>query len=317
MRLVTQAADAIERTVETLDHGGQIAAGVVLAAAGAGISWLAMRALGRGLERPAACPPPPFAAIPARFHPVARAIAWLMLRLGHGPPRSFRPTLLPLSVLVLFAGLMLGQQLAGAPTLDEGATDPSASLRVFAVACSVGAAGLLLFLWAWTSQLGDGIRDVGLELRGAALALLLALGLYLAWAPVQLGAIALESGVFGAFGGEPPRQQSVAAFAVDPSLHRNVALLAGIVLGAPLYEELLFRGILQRFLRRLLPEAAAVVVTAALFTLPHDGGHLPVFALGLALSWLMARTGNLLAPLLFHVLHNGLVLFLIATTART
>jgi membrane protease YdiL (CAAX protease family) len=47
----------------------------------------------------------------------------------------------------------------------------------------------------------------------------------------------------------------------------------------------------------------------------HGGGLAAVFVLGCALAWLMTATRSIAAPICFHVVHNGLALFLIATTA--
>jgi membrane protease YdiL (CAAX protease family) len=52
----------------------------------------------------------------------------------------------------------------------------------------------------------------------------------------------------------------------------------------------------------------AIAVNGALFAALHDAGHVAVFTLGCGLAWLRLRSGGLLAPIVFHIVHNGLTL---------
>lgn len=90
-----------------------------------------------------------------------------------------------------------------------------------------------------------------------------------------------------------------------------VVLLVGIVVVAPLVEELLFRGALLRALQRRCSVPVAVVVSAALFAGVHvvgDPGSYYVvpglLLLGLVTGWQAARSGDLARPLLLHVGFN-------------
>ena len=79
-----------------------------------------------------------------------------------------------------------------------------------------------------------------------------------------------------------------------------------VCLLAPVCEELLFRGALFGWLRRLLPSPAAIVLTAALFA----GAHLlptlfPVlFVFGLGATWVRERTGSTLNSFAMHATQN-------------
>jgi CAAX protease family protein len=91
-------------------------------------------------------------------------------------------------------------------------------------------------------------------------------------------------------------------------------LLAAAVLGvgAPLSEELLFRGFLLGALAKgPLGFWGAAVVTTLLWTCLHAGyslvGLAEVFAIGLLLSWLLWRTGSLWVTIFCHGLYNSLV----------
>jgi len=109
------------------------------------------------------------------------------------------------------------------------------------------------------------------------------------------------------------------------------ALFVGVIVAvgfAPIYEELLFRGMLQRALANRLGRIPTMLSTAAIFGLVHlvtvDTGldqwaiHaalvvISVGWLGLVLSWLADRDGRLGRAMVFHSTHNLLVI--VATLA--
>lgn len=306
--------DAITRWLDPLGNAARTGAGLLLIAAGLALSFLVVRWLGRRVPRPdpPATAAPLLDALPREWPTFARWIAWITLRLGHGEPKSFRPLLLPASALALVAATALGSLAASRNHAPAAVVD----LHAASLASIVIAAVLLAFFSVWTRSFGGSLADLGITRRHVGRSLALALVLYVAYAPVQLGALALERGLYGFAGREPPGQAMTQAFAADPKLHGDPIVLAAIVLCVPLYEELLFRGVLLRFFGRLLPAATALAALTACFAALHDAGWLTVFALGLALGWLMQRTGNLFASLAFHALHNGLALWLLATTAR-
>jgi CAAX protease family protein len=91
-----------------------------------------------------------------------------------------------------------------------------------------------------------------------------------------------------------------------------LALLVTAV-AAPICEEIFFRGMLFRLLRRRMPLSAAVVLSAIAFGLAHASpaiswALLPVFVyMGIVLAALYARTGLLSNTILLHGLNNALV----------
>jgi uncharacterized protein len=94
-----------------------------------------------------------------------------------------------------------------------------------------------------------------------------------------------------------------------------LALLA-IAVGAPVSEELLFRGFLFSGLAKSrLGVLGASLITTALWTLVHGYslfGLIEVMAIGLYFCWLLVRTGSLWVTLFCHAVYNavvGLVLY--------
>jgi hypothetical protein len=92
------------------------------------------------------------------------------------------------------------------------------------------------------------------------------------------------------------------------------ALTAAVVgIGAPLSEELLFRGFLLSALARTgLGFWGAALISTALWTGLHIGyslvGIIEVFILGMFFSWLLWRTGSLRVPIFCHAAYNSLIM---------
>lgn len=80
-----------------------------------------------------------------------------------------------------------------------------------------------------------------------------------------------------------------------------ISLLAGVG------EEGLFRGLLQGGLARVVPEGAALLLSAAVFGLLHmvtPAYAVLAGALGLYLGWLYASTDNIVVPMTVHALYD-------------
>jgi len=84
-----------------------------------------------------------------------------------------------------------------------------------------------------------------------------------------------------------------------------------VIVIAPLFEELLFRGLFQGWLRRLLPttnSTGAIAGSALIFALTHLGhgpAPIPLFLFGLGLGYLYERTGRLWPCIFAHALFNA------------
>ncbi|MCP9929846.1 CPBP family intramembrane metalloprotease [Cyanobium sp. AMD-g] len=106
-------------------------------------------------------------------------------------------------------------------------------------------------------------------------------------------------------GGSNPLLELVLTSA-DPLALACFAFTALVV--APLFEEVLFRGVLLPVAGLRLGGAGAVILSAAVFAIAHlslaELG--PLFVLGLGLGWLRWRSGRLGSAVLMHALWNGL-----------
>lgn len=91
---------------------------------------------------------------------------------------------------------------------------------------------------------------------------------------------------------------------------RLVFLSFGAI-GAPLSEEIFFRGYLFDLFRRAGATSVGLLLTSLLFAAAHitDPYNVPVIGLyGIVLAWLYHRTGSLLAPVIAHAVNNGVVI---------
>ncbi|MBD2039910.1 type II CAAX endopeptidase family protein [Microcoleus sp. FACHB-672] len=89
----------------------------------------------------------------------------------------------------------------------------------------------------------------------------------------------------------------------------NVALAIFFLtasIGAPVFEELMFRGFLLPSLTRYVPVWGAIAASSLLFAIAHLNVSevLPLATLGAVLGFIYTRSRNLLAPMLLHSLWN-------------
>lgn len=89
-------------------------------------------------------------------------------------------------------------------------------------------------------------------------------------------------------------------------------LLAELILLSPVLEEIFFRGILFRWLRKRIPWSLAMVFSAVIFGLYH--WNIPqgiyAFVMGLFLAWSLEQYQTMKAPIVIHMAANLMALML-------
>lgn len=277
----------------------------------------------------------------------ALAIRWILSRLQ--PPRPLEPPRWKALEIVLALGCWFVTQifaqavaLAGCALAEVAlqrlflgdlgwGTDPVASLaaglatealrtqaQTNVLSISMLAANLATFggvLCTGHLILGQGPAAVGLAPLGANLArgawqavLVLPLFLIGFWF-VATGWVLALIGV----GFDPPAQEAVrmvrdTLIAGRWDTFLVFCLLA--VVAAPLVEELLFRGLLLRWIQGRWGTTVAVLVSSVLFGLWHGNlaASLPLAVVGVVLALLYVRTGNLWAAIWLHAGFNAIML---------
>lgn len=157
----------------------------------------------------------------------------------------------------------------------------------------------------------DPILRFRLRPDGFILGLLLALLVF----PITLAVGSISLWIAALLGAPPPGPVAhgtlEAILSPEAGAWRWV-LIAGAVVATPIYEEILFRGLLQSALAAALPwRWAAVLLATALFTLVHvsggiDAHSLPAVAtIGLAMGIAYERTGKIAVPIGMHAAFNA------------
>jgi membrane protease YdiL (CAAX protease family) len=137
----------------------------------------------------------------------------------------------------------------------------------------------------------------------------------LVWIPLHLLIALLWGGLLQALGHEIVPQQAVSLFLSalenDQSLLKFL-ILVNVVAIAPWVEELLFRGLLFRWLLGYRSVLASAILSGVFFGVIHDAltSIVPIACLGVALAWLYHRTGSLLTSIVFHTAFNTLMVLL-------
>jgi membrane protease YdiL (CAAX protease family) len=132
-------------------------------------------------------------------------------------------------------------------------------------------------------------------------------GLLLALPPVALVGWIVEK-IWPQAGGSNPLLEQV----LDSRNGTALFLLAftAVVL-APLFEEILFRGVLMPVVGRYWGNLAGITISATIFALAHLSlsEAAPLLVLGLGLGWIRLRSGSLVSCVVMHGLWNGLTFF--------
>jgi len=127
---------------------------------------------------------------------------------------------------------------------------------------------------------------------------------------ILLGLIIVQAIVFGVMGAQPASQvNGLDAIMAEVPLYAVVILFVGVAILVPLWEEMLFRGVVYRGLQRKWGIAIALIFSSGLFALIHIAPILLpyLFAMGAAWVWLYESHKTLFAPVIGHIFINTLV----------
>lgn len=123
-------------------------------------------------------------------------------------------------------------------------------------------------------------------------------------------------------GSDAALEQVLTGGLMETPLELALAVMAAVVL-APVAEELLFRGLLHRSLRRRSRIVPATAVSSVLFAVVHvDVAFSQPLALvgltlvGVILAIAYERTGSLLVPIMIHAVHNAVTIAAVVITTR-
>ena len=145
-------------------------------------------------------------------------------------------------------------------------------------------------------------------------------GRYLTWAflgvPLALGCSFAWATLLGAFTESVEPQMFVQAVLDVDSAVIVIVASAYAVIGAPLLEEALFRGLMLPAMTSRLGNGLGMSLNALLFGVIHAADPwavLPAAAIGLIACWLRVRSGWIGSGVLFHSMNNLCALMLLAS----
>lgn len=219
---------------------------------------------------------------------------------------------IPLIVAVAFLGTVVG--LAFVPR-DElsGVTNGSIDAPVALLACSLVAQQVAQGLWPWVVSKWKGlglVADWRLRFKPVDL------GIGLGAAIMAFGLAAVASGAVSSLVNLTDESQAEnTQFLLDAKGTPWLAVfLVAAIVGAPLTEELLFRGLILRAFEKRFGKVVAVIGSIVAFTLPHFTGSnldgtLVLFAsigaVGLVFGVVAVVTDRLGPTIVAHVIFNA------------
>lgn len=204
-------------------------------------------------------------------------------------------------VVVVFFGGTIASLLVAVLVVAAGA-DPLAPIPFSAV---FGAQAIGSFALAWylsrTRGSGSLVADTGLIISGSD------------WWGVPAGmglqiaiAIATAPIIVWLWPDGPPSQSVAEVAESSETVMEQILVLAVVAVGAPIIEEMIFRGMLLSILTRSLSRWPAILVSAGVFAAIHlfDPNAVAVipglFILGIVLGWVAIRRGDLSLAIPLH-----------------
>lgn len=190
------------------------------------------------------------------------------------------------------------------------------SIRVLATALVASWSAYLAVLWVVSDRAGSGdvIADYAIDVELRDL-IAVPIGVLTQLVLVPVVYIPLRAIWSGTFTNDrlEERTRDLVEVAGDSSV---VALAVLVVLGAPLVEELVYRGMIQRSLAARISDPIALVVAAAWFAVIHfQMLELPgLFVAGLVFGACLLVTGRLATAIIAHAAFNATALLAVWPT---
>ncbi len=90
---------------------------------------------------------------------------------------------------------------------------------------------------------------------------------------------------------------------------RIIIVFVSVVI-APVFEEMLFRGLFQTMLRSFFQQPwLSILISSALFASIHNMGHWPaLFVLAMCMGYAYEKSGSLFRPIFIHAFFNGITI---------
>lgn len=106
------------------------------------------------------------------------------------------------------------------------------------------------------------------------------------------------------------RNEGLAVILENDQLSLRILMVFFAVVLTPIFEELVFRGLLQSYLRNLnYGPWQSIFIASIIFSVLHPWMHLPaLLVLSVAMGYAYEKSGSLLRPIFIHLLFNGVTI---------
>ncbi len=233
--------------------------------------------------------------------------AWFYRSVSRPLERDWQPALLFRAFILIFAGIVASSALMEffwpVNSQNENFMGLFHTLLIDLFACSVVFALFKKEGLSWSDLIGKPAESHADEVQRG-------LSVYLTVFPLFVLSLLFVLVLAEWLHYEPPAHPLVKIFVEEESRSAFVFRFALILatIGAPLFEEIFFRGFCYRLFRSWWGVSGATIASASFFAGIHGSGFsfFPIFVLGLALAWLYEKRGCLTACWTFHILHNCL-----------
>ena len=95
---------------------------------------------------------------------------------------------------------------------------------------------------------------------------------------------------------------------LESTMSQKYFLVISFIVIVPIFEEILFRGILQSVLRQYVAKAwVAIIAASIIFSLLHPPMHWPaLFFLSCCMGYAYEKSGSLIRPIIIHAIFNAI-----------
>lgn len=231
--------------------------------------------------------------------------------LDNSPVRpNFMPYYFPFAVLLGWLALAsLGSSLAD--SLTSELTDWRQKFATFSFFFAVEVVAVVFIIFSARKYFVNGLNTFGLKLKGVFQDLISSAGVFIVVWPFVTLSLALVVFVGQHFFGSDFQMQKNEGLAVLLEYKQVSLRILMIVFAAgltPIFEELVFRGLLQTYFRENLGYNpwVGIFITSAIFSVLHPLMHLPaIFILSAAMGYVYEKSGSLWRSIFIHCIFNS------------
>jgi membrane protease YdiL (CAAX protease family) len=172
---------------------------------------------------------------------------------------------------------------------------------------------IMLILKSAKQYFGDGLRGFGIRVKNIFTDITKATAIFIVVWPLVLVLLFAVLQIGKMIAGpkfQIERNEGLAVILENDQLSLRILIVFFAVVITPVFEELVFRGLLQSYLRNLnYGPWQSIFIASIMFSVLHPWMHLPaLLVLSVAMGYAYEKSGSLLRPIFVHFLFNGLTI---------